>query len=110
MRTKSTTEAPACASVIDSQLILELSDLAYKIQFSAEEAGYMAEMSLDRIADNGLCNSKSDDPNIYFPLRERQILRFICDDVGDRISALHDLASNLVSSLNALHDEMRARG
>lgn len=111
MRLKLTPENAVSASVletIDSKMILRLSDLANEMQFSAEEAGYMAEMSLERMVDNGLTNPKNDDPNIYFPPREREILRFICDDVGTRINALIELATTMVATLGVLHDQMKA--
>lgn len=107
MRKKVTPKTTVDASALDIKTIIRLCDLATEIQINSEEAAFMAEMSLERMADNGLCDSKKVEAEIYFPPREREILRFICNDVEVRINALNELASNMVAALYELRKQMR---
>lgn len=67
------------------------------------EASYIVEIALEQMVDNGLLDPEKDESTIYFPVRERDKLRFLCDDVGRRIQTLNDLAESATSLLQTIN-------
>ncbi len=66
------------------------------------EAGYIAELALEQMVDNGLLDPKLDkDDTVYFPAHERDKLRFLCDDVGRRIRSLNEMAESVYALIKS---------
>ncbi len=81
-----------------------LLDQVSEIKEITIEAGYIAEIALEQMVDNGLLSSELNDVDtVCFPAQERDKLRFLCDDVGRRIRALNALAESVYGTIQSIH-------